>query len=322
VAYNSTNNEFLVVWEGVDNIPPISGEQEIFGQRVGGATNVPVGDNDFRLSDMGTDGYTDRGAYGPAVAYNSAQNEYLVVWFGDDNTGSLAAEEYEIYGQRVYGDWTTGTEIGGDIRLSDMGPADGNADYDAYNPAVAYNSSDNEYLVVWYGNDSIAPLADELEIYGQRVDGATGAEVGDNDFHLSDMGPDGDCAYWASSPDVAYNSSQNEYLVVWNGEDDVGMAPGEYEIFGQRLNASTGMETGDNDFRLSDMGPPLDPAYHAYSPAAAYRSRLPGNHYLVVWCGDDDRGDLVDEEFEIFGQRFLSPYQVYLPMAFRGFVSP
>jgi hypothetical protein len=322
VTYNSTDNEFLVVWQGVDNTPPaISGEQEIFGQRVGGTTGAPLGDNDFRLSDMGTDGDTDRAAYEPAVTYNSVQNEYLVVWYGDDDTGSLADDEYEIYGQRV--DGATGAQIGGDVRLSDMGSTDGDDEYDARDPAVAYNSADDEYLVVWVGDDDTAPLVnDEYEIFGQRVDGATGTEVGEDDFRLSDMGGSGSIAYGAWSPAVTYNRAQNEVLVVWHGNEDVGMAAGETEIFGQRLNGSTGMETGDNDFRLSDMGPPLDYAYDADSPALACRSKPPGNHYLVVWHGDDDRGDMVEDEFEIFGQRFFSPYRVYLPLLSRAYAAP
>jgi DNA-binding response OmpR family regulator len=31
-----------------------------------------------------------------------------------------------------------------------------------------------------------------------------------------------------------------------------------------------------------------------------------GNEYLVVWQGDDDTGSLVDNEFEVFGQRLAA----------------
>ena len=65
-------------------------------------------------------------------------------------------------------------EIGAnDFRLSDMGP-DGDINYDAQYPAVAYNSTDNEYLVVWRGDDNTPPLVDEEdEIFGQLIDGST-----------------------------------------------------------------------------------------------------------------------------------------------------
>jgi hypothetical protein len=301
VAYNSTDNEYLVVWHSDDNTPPlVDDENEVYGQRLDAATGAPVGDDDFRLSDMGPDGSGLYDAWDPAVAYNSTDNEYVVVWAGDDDTPPVDGED-EIYGQRL--DAATGDEIGdNDFRLSDMGP-DGDTDFGAYRPAVAYNSTDNQYLVVWEGIDNTTPLMEEeSEVYGQRLNAVTGAEIGDNDFRLSDMGPDGDVYYGAFRPAVAYSSTSNEYLVVWAGSDDTSpLVSGETEIFGQRVEAVTGAQIGDNDFRLSDMGPDGDMRYDAFDPAVAHNST--DNQYLVVWYGDDDTPPLVDDEFEIFGQR-------------------
>ena len=51
---------------------------------------------------MGPDGNTELSTpTTPAVAYNSADNEYLVVWDGDDNTAPLVDNEFEIFGQRL-----------------------------------------------------------------------------------------------------------------------------------------------------------------------------------------------------------------------------
>jgi len=299
VAYNSAEDEYLVVWQGEDNTAPlVNGEYEILGQRVDAVTGAEIG-ADLRLSDMGPDGDTGYGAQDPAVAYSSTENEYLVVWAGDDNAGTLVNGEYEIYGQRV--EATTGTQIGGDLRLSAMGP-DGNANYDAYAPAVAYNPTNSEYLVVWRGdNDSGALVDEEFEIYGQRLNAATGAEL-TADLRLSDMGPDGDANYDAWEPAVAYNSTSDQYLVVWRGDDDTGaLVDEEFEVYGQRLNAASGVPLGANDFRLSDVGPDGNADYDAYEPTVAYNST--SNQYLVVWRGDDDTGALVDGEYEIWGQR-------------------
>src|SRR5262249_44036654 len=200
--------------------------RQIFGPRLP-AGGAELGPTASRLSDMGPDGNTRFAASSPAVAYNGVNNEYLVVWEGDDTIDN----EFEIYGQRVEAD--TGLEIGTDFRLSDVGP-DGDTHLGAFIPAVAYNGTNTEDHVVWSGADN------KCEIFGQRLNAATGAQVGANDFRLSDVGPDGDTRFGAFSPALAYNGAANEYLVVWHGDDTTGtLVDNEFEVFGQRLNAAT-----------------------------------------------------------------------------------
>jgi hypothetical protein len=103
---------------------------------------------------------------------------------------------------------------------------------------------------------------------------------------------------------VVWNTSASEYLVVWDGDDGAGdMVKDEIEVFGQRLDAA-GAEVGDNDFRLSDMGPDGDAFFGAFSPAVAHSGTA--HESLVVWFGDDNTAPLIDQELEIFGQRFES----------------
>jgi hypothetical protein len=296
VAYNPTTNEYLVVWRG-DGLAT-DDELEIFGQRLDATTGAEVGTNDFRISDMGPDASTLFAAADPAVAYNSTRNQFLVVWRGDDNTAPLVDDEFEIFGQRLD---ATGTQTGtNDFRISDMGP-DGNTLFGAFNPSVAYKNSKNDYLVVWHGDDGTAPLVDgEFEIYGQLLSGSAG-QIGTNDFRISDMGPDGNASFDASRPAVAENAASDEYLVVWDGDDDIApLVESENEIFGQRLS-SLGAEVGTNDFRISDMGLDGSTLFDAANPAVA--ANPTNNEYLVAWEADDGTAPLVDNEFEVFGQR-------------------
>jgi hypothetical protein len=298
VVYNRAASEYLVTWSGDDDTGSlVDGELEIFGQRLT-AAGAPAGLNDFRVSDMGADGFTDYGAFEPSVANSAADNEYLVTWSGDDIAGALADEEFEIFGQRLT---AAGAGTGAnDFRISDLGP-DGDADYEAFGQRVVYNSADDEYLVTWVGDDDTAPLVDnEYEVFGQRLS-AAGAEAGANDFRISGMGPDGSIQYGAVDLSLAYSSARDEYLVTWSGEDDSApLADEEFEIFGQRLTA-TGAEVGTADFRISDMGPDGDTAYGAGVPSVAYNSA--DDQFLVTWKSDDDTAPLVDDEFEIFGRR-------------------
>jgi len=302
VSYNSTNDEYLVVWSGEDDTigALVDNEFEIYGQRYNATTGAEIGSNDFRISDMGPDGDNSFDATTPAVSYNATDNEYLVVWRADNDTGGVVDGKFEIYGQRINA--ATGAEIGSnDFRISAMG-LPGNSDFDANDPAISYNITNNEYLVVWSGDNNTGLVgAGEFEIYGQRIDAANGGPAGGFEFRISDSGPDGDINFDTSSPAVAFNVTNNEYLVVWKGpEEEVALAT-DSEIYGQRINAATGAEVGDNDFRISDMGQ-VDGVdfFAAYSPAISYNAI--DNEYLVVWEGDDDTGSLVGNEREIYGQ--------------------
>lgn len=73
--------------------------------------------------------------------------------------------------------------------------------------------------------------------------------VGEDDFRISNMGPDGDANYIAVSPAIAYNATDNEYLVVWHGSTP-SLAINEGEIFGKIINADTGAVVVA-DFRIS-----------------------------------------------------------------------
>jgi hypothetical protein len=298
VVANPSANEYLVVWEGDDNTPPlVNDEFEVFGQRLT-ASGQQTGANDFRISEQGMDGNAASDAGNPGVAYNPATNEYLAAWSGEIGTSN----EIEIWAQRLS---AAGAEVGGnDFQISDMGP-DGSANYGVNDAGVAANPNTRQYLVVWEADDNTGPLVDnEFEIFGQRLTGG-GQQVGANDFRISDMGPNGSASYEAGSPRVAYGSTGDRYLVVWDGDDNTGpLVDNEFEVFGQRLTAG-GDPTGANDFRISNMGPDGYTSFEAADPSVAYGSTA--NQFLAVWEGDDGASPLVDNEFEIFGQRLGEP---------------
>jgi len=309
VVYNSTDNEYLVVWHGDDTDNGLAAnEQEAFVQRIFGdlTDGDETGTNDIRVSDAGDLNDATYNAVSTHIAYNSVDNEYLVVWMADENTGSLVDEELEVFGQRL--DATDASEIGtNDFRISDVGGIGLNITAQAFSANVAYNSINNEYLVVWHADDTdVASLADnEFEIFGQRLAGVDGSEVGNNDFRISDMGGTGTPSLDADPAEVSYSPARNEYLVVWSGDDDTApLVNGENEIFGQLIfgDLTDGDETGTNDFRLSDMGTNGATAPDAFLPALAYNAT--NDEYGIVWHGDDDNIGLADDEFEIFMQRF------------------
>ncbi|HEX5036273.1 MAG TPA: myxococcus cysteine-rich repeat containing protein [bacterium] len=317
VAYNSVNNEYLVVWFGDAEAPPLTdNEFEIYGQRLS-AAGAPVGDDDFRISQAGNDGNALQTARAPDVAYNPDRNEYFVVW--DANHLLVPGGfEREIYGQRLAGD--TGAAVGSnDFRISTAGPS-GDSQFSAIFPSVAYNPVAGEYLVVWTGDDDEEPLVDnELEVFGQRIDAATEDQVGENDFRISDAGPDGETNFGVNSAKVVYNRASNEYLVIWVGDDDIDpLVDDESEIFGQRLAGATAEEIGTNDFRITHIGPDGNTDFFINSTAIAVN--VTDNRSLVAWDGLNTIGDLFVPEFEVFGAFFDATAEADAPVCGNGAV--
>jgi hypothetical protein len=194
IAYNSTRNEYLVVFITNPATETSATEYEVFGQRLAADGTRLGGDPAFRVSTMGdpddrndADVAAGGGFYGTDVVYNATDDEYLVVWTADHvGVDGIVNGEFDIWGQRL--NYTAGDAIqmtGGQIQISKTGTGNGSDTdgLDAYHPAVAWNSTENEYFVVWRADD--APGGNgNFQIYGQRLSNA-GAAIGSDDFAIS-----------------------------------------------------------------------------------------------------------------------------------------
>lgn len=96
VAAGHRSGEYLVTWAGDD---AVAGHDEVFGQRLD-AAGAEIGTDDFRVSTSGDPASALTGAALPAVAYGSAQNEYLVAWRGDTATAPFVAGHTEVFARR------------------------------------------------------------------------------------------------------------------------------------------------------------------------------------------------------------------------------
>jgi hypothetical protein len=166
----------------------------------------------YRLGEehqLSPDGNAER--YLPAVAHNSNHGEYLVVWH---NTWSGSRD---IYARRVS---ETGQVLSWFCVTTGAN--------DRFEPAVAYNAANDEYLVVWM--QEAGP--DVYEIWGRIIPwNAPGVNA---DFLIISWA---NRSFW--TPRVAWNSYRNEYLVVWNAFDTtIGFPAGTAnDIAGYRVSA-------------------------------------------------------------------------------------
>lgn len=135
------------------------------------------------------------------------------------------------------------------------------------NPAVAYNSKQDHYLVIW-SNDR--PGNDDIQ--AQRID-KNGQLLGGN-YYIA-AGPGHDRRY----PDVAYDPINDQYLVVWQNYDNASMVPG-YGIHAKLVPGSGGVAdpSSATDIIIQSKGGNL---YTPGKPAVAYGST--DKKFLVVW---------------------------------------
>lgn len=267
VAWNATANEYLVVWQDWRD-PGTRGEWDIFGRRVG-ADGRPLG-RGFRISGRHATG----AEYAPAVAWNAAANQYLVVWRDQRNLATVGSE---IFGRRVGAD---GKTDGSDFRIS------GRHAKGTFQASVAAHGTADEYLVVW--DDGRAGATRFGDIYGRRI-GSDGRPNG-GDFRISDYRATGG----KESPAVAWSEATGRYLVVWaDGRDRDARG---IDIRGRRVDAEG--TTIARDFRINRKTTGLRTTLGDTDPAVAWSDTA--RQYLVVWS---DGRDEATRGFDIEGRR-------------------
>lgn len=208
VAYNSTRNEYLVVWSDQRNTR--TNGSDIYGQRVS-ADGTLIGSDVAIATAPGPQLY-------PRVAYSPDADEYLVVW-QDSRTARTTSTD--VFGQRIDGD---GSLLGSNFATSDSNGAQNQ-------PDVTYSPDSRRYLVVWDDERNVAAV----DVYAQLVTNA-GTHDGAN-FPLSTASSS------QENVNVSYNSSAGEFLVAWEDLRDYSVT--KTDIYGQRVGADGALRGGD-----------------------------------------------------------------------------
>lgn len=246
VAYNSQQQEYLVVWEK----DYTNGLKDICGQRV--SKNGALAGLYAIIAPTGYD------LRDPDVAYNSQTNEYLVVYAWGENGG--------IYGMRVSG--ATGQPIGSEITIATE------ASYSFSKPVVASAAESGGYLVVFERWQTSSTYG----IRSVRVhnDGTVASTALDIDPLNNVTQP--------RYPDVAYNSARSEMLVVWQR-----LVGSDYDLSGQRVHMEAG---GGYHVEGSMFSVVATTAQETNAAVAAIPQPAGTGQYLVVWESSEDNGNI------------------------------
>ncbi|MFL7793566.1 MAG: hypothetical protein AB8I69_15600 [Anaerolineae bacterium] len=188
----------------------------------------------------------------PAVAYNSKHDEYLVVWANDRGATR------DIYAQRVASDGTLKSWF---CVVSD-------ANQWNFLPAVAYNPTQDEYLIVY----TYQVNTDDFDVYARRVKW-NGADLDQPQYQEFYINIDSDKQWY---PAVAYNSTNDEYLVVYENY----WADGRRDIAAQRVSGVFGGGPGGGQL-LSWRNIATAPSTVRRLPDVAYNAAR--NEYLIAY---------------------------------------
>jgi hypothetical protein len=247
-AFSLHADSYLVVWEDNRN-----GNYDIFGQLV---------DADGSLLEGNFEIYAGAGnQQQPDLAFDGSS--YLVVWQGQHLNDSV-----DICGRFVEDD--------GEVLLAifDIGAVGTNL---YQTPAVAYNATEGEYLVVFrYGE------ATDAEIHGRRVDDV--GEMWGDEYVIADRP-------YAYEPDVAA-ANWGAYVVVWT---DFSVPADAYNVYGLVVLAGVDSTFDGDIFDISTAPNSQDNPVIARSPSTG--------QFLVAW--EDER--LAEASaVDIYAQRLLA----------------
>ena len=247
VAYNSDTNEWLVVWDSATDVH----NRDIKAAILDADGNVQ---NEFALA-SGQDNQAN-----PSVAYGSNYGEYLVVW----EHLEYNSENLNLAAQRVAAD---GSLTGSVIPVSTW-------EYEQVLPNLVYNPDLDEFMIVW--EDHHWAWGATADIYGQRMS-ADGTLVSGN------FGISWEEANLRLSPDVAYNTNTQEYLVTWEYEH----TESDHDVYERRVSSNGALPGTEIPISNENSWEGL--------PALVV-----GNEYafLVVW---EDHRDQSTQNADIYG---------------------
>jgi hypothetical protein len=244
VAYHDGNQEYIVVWEYVET----EADHDISARRLSSSGSV-IGE-EVSISSLSN---KERE---PVIEANTSNDEYLVVWsqqIGSDETGWG-----QITARRLN---ATGAPTGASISI-------GIGFNDQRQPALAYDSQRNRFLIVWQEQSA----SGDFDIMGQLIDGS-GDLIGSAIEIVGDVADQ-------LVPQVAYNPDTQQYLVVW--EDHRRDGEGAWDIKGHRLN-SDGVLVGAL-LSITDSS-----LHHRLNPDVTYKSGA--KEYMVVWENEFQSSD-------------------------------
>jgi uncharacterized repeat protein (TIGR01451 family) len=276
VAVNPSTGDAMVAWTDVAKESGDVTLNRVLGRRIDAQGN-PKG-NAFVISRQVFANPAQGGA-NPKLVYNSKTNQFLAVY----ERAYADAEVPGIFAQRLS---INGAAAGGEIAVVQ---AAGRS-----NPAVAFDASNNRYLIAWSDGQG-------------GIDARLASGAGEANGAVLSLIPG---ALRANNPSLAFNPSTKLYLLAFDL-----FSKTVSDVYGQLLNADGGLS--GQPFALTDAANRQAEPEAVYNPAE--------NRYAVFWSdsrniaasGLNAYGQLVEKDGKLAGGNVslanyaLSPRAVY-----------
>ena len=274
VAYNDRHDEYLVVWEN-----DRGATRDIYAQRVAGDGTLKSW---FIVSST-----ANKWTYLPDVAYNPLQDEYLIVY-----TYLASVGDDDIWARRVRWD-------GSDLNQSQYQEFPVNIENGIqWYPAVTYNGTSNEYLVVYENNWS----ATLRNIGAQRVRAGDGQLLGPTSGYSIASAPN----TIRRLPDVAYNPARNEYLIAYTYQ----YSATDGDIYGKTVSFNP--MTLSSEIQIISDAANQDAVTLAAGP----------DEYLAVWSNSLNPSGTAIYGRRVTGAGALQPYIILTAYSGQTHVEP
>lgn len=236
VAYDSKHGEYLVVWHQRDT-----------GGLGRGIYVRSIAADGSPLYPPRRVAICPKICVQPAIAYNAASDEFLIVFMLDVSPNGDGSQ-YDIWDQVVY---PYGTVANSPQRVWTWPTRT------LWSPRVAANSARNEFLVVWNAFEKGTNTPTDIALNHVSTEGTPGPVAP----HVTDN----------SQPfgaDITYNSATGHYLVVWHRVYKVT----DFDIYARPLDTDGGaMSLGE--FKVDD----------SYADSRWPAVANSGERYLMVW---------------------------------------
>jgi hypothetical protein len=251
IAYCPGRDRFLVTWTRGTQYDFEKGKSDVYGQFVGG-DGVHLAGSNFAIATA------TKNQFKSEVACDTVHDRFLVAWEDQRNVAS----QDDIFGQLVSSD---GTLMGGNFLIAGTGNIE-------RRPAVAANSKDGSYLVVWedWGDGHARMMSQKMDADGHLLRSPVPV--------AAELGGDRDRAA------VAYLRKQDVFLVAFSNSGFDGRSDG---IYGQFMEGDGNLRQGAFALTTADQV--------QYRPDVA----AAGNTFLVVWTDYRDTAN-VDSKRDVY----------------------